>query len=85
MNVSLTPHFEEFIQALVGSGKYNSASEVVRDALRLLQEKHNDKKINSAVLQEFISLGLESGESQNFDLEEFLTQANQAYKTRKSH
>jgi antitoxin ParD1/3/4 len=38
MNVSLTPELEEFVSAKVGSGRYNSASEVVREALRLLEE-----------------------------------------------
>ncbi len=38
MNVSLTPELENFVSAKVGSGRYNSASEVVREALRLLEE-----------------------------------------------
>lgn len=38
MNVSLTPELEEFVSIKVGSGRYNSASEVVREALRLLEE-----------------------------------------------
>jgi len=38
MNVSLTPELEEFVTAKVESGRYNSASEVVREALRLLEE-----------------------------------------------
>jgi antitoxin ParD1/3/4 len=38
MNVSLTPELEKFVNAKVGSGRYNSASEVVREALRLLEE-----------------------------------------------
>jgi antitoxin ParD1/3/4 len=36
MTVSLTPELEKFVSAKVGSGRYNSASEVVREALRLL-------------------------------------------------
>lgn len=36
MNVSLTPELERFVQAKVESGRYTSASEVVREALRLL-------------------------------------------------
>ncbi len=36
MNVSLTPELEEFVSAKVESGRYTSASEVVREALRLL-------------------------------------------------
>jgi len=38
MNVSLTPELEEFVTRKVGTGRYNSASEVVREALRLLEE-----------------------------------------------
>jgi len=38
MNVSLTPQLEKFVSAKVESGRYNSASEVVREALRLLEE-----------------------------------------------
>lgn len=38
MNVSLTPELEKFVSSKVGSGRYNSASEVVREALRLLEE-----------------------------------------------
>jgi len=38
MNVSLTPELEKFVNGKVKSGRYNSASEVVREALRLLEE-----------------------------------------------
>jgi antitoxin ParD1/3/4 len=38
MNVSLTPELEKFVSDKVQSGRYNSASEVVREALRLLEE-----------------------------------------------
>lgn len=38
MNVSLTPELENFVQKKVRGGRYNSASEVVREALRLLEE-----------------------------------------------
>jgi antitoxin ParD1/3/4 len=50
MNVSLTPELEKFVSAKVGSGRYNSASEVVREALRLLEE-HDSAR--SAQLSEF--------------------------------
>ncbi len=39
MNVSLTPELEKLVADKVGSGRYNSASEVVREALRLLEEQ----------------------------------------------
>ena len=38
MNVSLTPELEKFVNNKVEGGRYNSASEVVREALRLLEE-----------------------------------------------
>lgn len=45
MNVSLTPELEKFVSAKVQSGRYNSASEVVREALRLLEEHDSARAI----------------------------------------
>ena len=39
MNISLTPTLEKFVQDKVASGLYNSVSEVVREALRLLASR----------------------------------------------
>jgi antitoxin ParD1/3/4 len=50
MNVSLTPELEKFIADKVASGRYTSASEVVREALRLLEEH---EKSRAARLEEF--------------------------------
>ena len=50
MNVNLTPRLEKLVQNKVKTGGYNSASEVVREALRLLEE-HD--KIRAAQLTEF--------------------------------
>lgn len=50
MNVSLTPELEQFVQTKVESGRYNSASEVVREALRLLEEH---EKVRAAQVAEF--------------------------------
>lgn len=41
MNISLTPTLEKFVQDKVASGLYNSVSEVVREALRVLFSKEN--------------------------------------------
>ena len=68
MNVSLTPELEKFVSAKVNTGRYNSASEVVREALRLLEE--NDR-VRAQQLKEFNQeLGnrlaaLDSGEKVN--------------------
>ncbi len=45
MNVSLTPELETLVNEKVKSGNYNSASEVVREALRLLKEQDELKRI----------------------------------------
>jgi antitoxin ParD1/3/4 len=50
MNVSLTPELENFVQTKVKSGRYNSASEVVREALRLLENREQSR---AAELEEF--------------------------------
>lgn len=42
MNVALTTHWERFIRQLIESGRYNNASEVVRRALRKLQETEGE-------------------------------------------
>jgi antitoxin ParD1/3/4 len=47
MNVSLTPELDKFVARKVESGRYTSASEVVREALRLLEE--HDRARNAQV------------------------------------
>jgi putative addiction module CopG family antidote len=42
MNVSLTPELEELVNGKVRSGLYQTASEVVREALRLLKQRDDD-------------------------------------------
>ncbi|MBZ0159057.1 MAG: type II toxin-antitoxin system ParD family antitoxin, partial [bacterium] len=39
MNISLTPQLEKLVKNKVESGLYGSASEVIREALRLLEER----------------------------------------------
>jgi len=48
MNVSLTTELEKFVSAKVDSGRYNSASEVVREALRLLEEHDQARSVQLA-------------------------------------
>jgi antitoxin ParD1/3/4 len=60
MNVSLTPELEQFVQEKVKSGRYLSASEVVREGLRLLEERDRLYQRRLADLQKEITLGIES-------------------------
>lgn len=44
MNVSLTPELEALVNEKVGSGLYQTASEVVREALRLLKQRDDETR-----------------------------------------
>jgi len=50
MNVSLTPELDKFVAGKVQSGRYTSASEVVREALRLLEERDRARSAELAAL-----------------------------------
>ncbi len=58
MNISLTPQLEDLVRAKVDSGMYNNASEVVREALRLLDEHERlrAEAFRAAALQGFAQL-----------------------------
>ncbi|MCA1934867.1 MAG: type II toxin-antitoxin system ParD family antitoxin [Asticcacaulis sp.] len=49
---SLGAHFENFIQTQLASGRYNNASEVLRDALRLMEDRERRLASLDAKLQE---------------------------------
>jgi antitoxin ParD1/3/4 len=54
-------HFERFIRRQVDGGRYASASEVVRDALRLLELQEERRQALLEALRSEIKLGLQSG------------------------
>lgn len=60
MNVSLTPKLEDYIKQKVAKGMYNSVSEVVREALRLLEERDTLQATKLEALRKDINQGLES-------------------------
>lgn len=70
MNINLTPQLEEMIRQKVDSGMYNSASEVVRDALRLMDEKDRLRAAKVNQLRQEIQGGLNSGPATAWDREE---------------
>ncbi len=59
MNVSLTPELAAFVHMHVQSGMYHSASEVVREGLRLLQQRQQDRQMRLDELRKEITTGLE--------------------------
>lgn len=64
MNINLTPQLEQYIQQKVATGHYNNASEVIREALRVLieheQERENERAAKIAWLRQAIQEGLDS-------------------------
>jgi antitoxin ParD1/3/4 len=74
-SISLGDHFTGFIEAQVQTGRYGSASDVIRAGLRLLEEHEAKVKALEAALLE----GEESGEPQPFDNEAFKARMRAAY------
>ncbi len=69
MNISLTPELEKLVNKKVSSGRYISASEVVREALRLLEDNDKIKALRVTELKRRIAAGVEqldSGETRAF-------------------
>lgn len=59
MNVSLTAELEQLVNEKVASGMYTSASEVIREGLRLLKERDELRRIQREDLRRDIMLGVE--------------------------
>jgi antitoxin ParD1/3/4 len=69
MNVNLTPQLEDLVRRKVASGMYTSASEVVREALRLMEGQDQLRAARLAQLRNDIQEGLDSGASEPWDPE----------------
>ena len=77
MNISLTPHLEEVVKGKVESGLYTSASEVMREALRLLEERDRLRELRLEELRREIQKGIESGEATPLDIEDIKARGRQ--------
>jgi antitoxin ParD1/3/4 len=51
LNVSLTPELDQFVQDRVASGRYQTASEVIREGLRLLENQERDRSVRFKALK----------------------------------
>jgi antitoxin ParD1/3/4 len=67
MNVNLTPQLEAWVQQKVAAGRYNNASEVVREALRLLEERDQEREARLQGLRQAIHEGLDSGPAEPWE------------------
>lgn len=75
VTVSLGPHYEEFIQASIAGGRYNNVSEVVRAALRRLEED----EARLAAIRAALIEGEESGIVEDFNPQAFMERLNAEY------
>ena len=62
LNVSLTPELEQFVQSRVASGLYQTASEVIREGLRLLEERERAREAALEELRAKIRRGAEQAD-----------------------
>ncbi|QDZ11554.1 type II toxin-antitoxin system ParD family antitoxin [Devosia ginsengisoli] len=73
---SIGEHYEAFAKELVASGRYASVSEVLRDGLRLMEEREALRAWKLNELKKAIQDGLDSGEPEPMEsLEDFLAEA----------
>lgn len=70
MNVNLSPQLEEMVRRKVASGLYTSASEVVREALRMMEAQDQQRAAKLEQLRQDIGEGLDSGEPTPWDAAE---------------
>ena len=74
---TLGAHFESLIKTLVSSGRYASASEVMRDSLRLLEEREQVRESKLAALRSDIREGLDSGPTKPLDMDAIKAKARE--------
>ena len=77
-SISLGDHFENFINSQIKSGRYGSVSEVIRTALRLLENE--ERKLNE--LRNALIAGEQSGFVEDFDPKEHLKALHQKHTTK---
>lgn len=75
---TLGAHYEGFIRDLLASGRYSSASEIVRDGLRVLEEREQLRAAKLQALKAAIDEGFASGESGPMDMDDIKSEARLA-------
>jgi len=81
INVNLTPELESLIRQKVSSGRYNSASEVVREALRLMEAEDQLRAAKLEQLRHDIQEGLHSGPARSWSVSEMKREGRKRIKT----
>lgn len=84
INVNLTPLLEEMVRQKVKSGLYTFASEVIREALRLMGEQDSLRQAKFDQLRQDIRAGIESGPATVWDADEIKRTARKRKTTGKT-
>ncbi len=74
---SIGKHFEDMIEELLASGRYSTASEVMREGLRLVEEREERRKIKLEALRAEIQKGFDSGVAEEVDISEWMESIKQ--------
>jgi len=82
VNVSLTPELEKYVSEKVESGLYHSASEVIREGLRLLKDQDALRKVRLHEVRQQIQEGMNSGESQPLNVEDVIDRGRKRHAQR---
>jgi len=83
MNVSLPDELADFVKAKVSSGRYTSSSEVVREALRLLEQRDAIEAEKLHWLRQAWQEGLDSGDAGEIEAADIKREARQILSARK--
>lgn len=87
-NINLTAEQDAFVQDVVEAGEYQNASEAIRDALRVLQQRRKEDSLRLKALRAQIKVGIDAidrgdfAEVEDADLEEYLERLTTAAKHR---
>ncbi|MGE0718587.1 MAG: type II toxin-antitoxin system ParD family antitoxin [Alphaproteobacteria bacterium] len=66
-NINLTDHFDAFIEGSIADGRYQNASEVVRDALRLLEQRREEEVLRLLRLKSAAAAGFDAVDRGEFE------------------
>lgn len=69
---SIGKHFEALIESLIESGRYSTASEIMRDGLRLIEEREERRQAKLEALRTEIQKGIDSGPAEEVDISEMI-------------
>ena len=75
INISLPSYLEELVKQKVESGRYTSASEVIREALRFFEKYEKSRIEKLEILKAHIQEGMDSGEPTPLDMQAIKSEA----------